>query len=261
MIRALVIVVLGGFLMSAACIAGALALGGPDAMARGAWNLEWDDGPQHFIWRSPHADGPQSRRDFAWSGGDRLEVNAPAEVEYAQAPGPARLTIRGPAAQLAHVRVEGGRITASPGAPGRLHITLVAPDVQRFELNGANALRIRGYDQDQLSVTVNGHGDVQAEGKAKTLNLSLSGAGDADLSDLETAGAAVDISGAGRARVGPTEWARLQISGVGEVELLTRPARLETHVSGAGRVRQPGPDGAAADEFDDDDGRGPRRPT
>jgi hypothetical protein len=262
MIRALVIIIVAGFLTSLVCISGAIAIGGPKAFPRGAWNLEWEDGPHHFVWRSPRADaGPESQRDFAWSGGSRLEVNAPAEIDYVQAPGPAKLTIRGPASQLDHVRIANGRITAEPSPLGwrQLHITLQAPDVSRFELNGANSLRIRAYDQDQLSVAVNGHGDVEAEGQTKSVNLSLTGAGDVDLSGLKTAGAAVDISGAGSATVGPTEWARLKISGVGDVELLTHPGKLETHISGAGRVRQPGQDSGDDADDDDDDDRGPTR--
>jgi hypothetical protein len=265
MIRALVIVIVAGFLMSVVCISAAIAIGGPDALGRRMWNLEWEEGPHHFVWRNPRADtGPEAQRDFPWPGGDRLEVNAPAEIEYVQAPGPAKLTIRGPAAQLDHVRVEGGRITAEPAASAwrRLHVTLSAPGVSRFVLNGADTLRIRAYNQDQLSVAVNGHGEVEAEGQTKSVNLSLTGAGEADLSDLKTAGAAIDISGAGSATVGPTDWARLKISGVGDVELLTHPGKLETHISGAGRVRQPGEDSDSSDDSDqddDDDARGPPR--
>jgi hypothetical protein len=269
MIRALVIVAVAGFVMSLICITGAIAIGGPDALARGpwGWNADWEWGPRHFIWRSPRADaGPQSQRDFPWTGGERLEVNAPAEIDYVQAPGPAKLSIRGSADELNRVRVEDGRITLTGGVGGwrELHVTLSAPAVKRFELNGANTLRITGYDQDQLTVAISGHGEVDAKGRVKTVNLSLSGAGDADLSDLKTSGAAIDISGAGKAAVAPTDWARLQISGVGEVDLLTRPARLETHISGAGRVRLPdqanGAAGASGDSDDgDDDGRGPPR--
>ena len=64
-------------------------------------------------------------------------------------------------------------------------------------------------------------------------------AGDGDLSGLKAREAEVEISGAGKATVAPTDRARLEISGMGEIELLTRPAQLETDISGAGRIRQP----------------------
>ncbi len=264
MIRALVIVAVAGFITSVICLSAAIAIGGPEALARGAWSWDWEgwDGGPHFgMWRHMHeVSGPQTSRDFPWSG-DRLEIDAPAEVTYVQAPGPAKLTIRGPAALVARIEVDGGRIAGGDGPMGwqMLHITLTAPAVTRFELRGADRLRITGYKQDQLSLTVTGHGDVAAQGETKSVKLNLSGAGDADLGELKTAGADIDISGAGAATVGPSEWARVRISGVGDVNLLTRPPRLETHIAGAGAVRQPGEDRATAG--DDAAARGPPRPT
>jgi hypothetical protein len=264
MIRALVIVAVAGFLMSVACISGAVAIGGPEAIARSAWSWNWGGmhGARHFgAWRhGRHDDGPQAQRDFPWTG-DRLEVNAPAEIDYVQAAGPAKLTISGTKSALDQVRVDGGRITLAPG-PARwseLHIALTAPDVTRFELNGANRLNITGYKHDELSLSASGHAEIQAQGEAKSVKLSVSGAGEADLSELKTARADIDISGAAAATVAPSDWARVQISGMGDVNLLTRPKQLETHVSGAGHIRQPGQDSVTAG--DDDDDRGPARPT
>lgn len=268
MIRALAIVAVAGFLMSVACITAAVAIGGPDAVARSAWSWDWGDdwghGPHHFgVWRHEAREaGPSVQRDFPWSG-DRLEVNAPAEIDYVQAAGPAKLTISGPRQALDRVRVAGGQITVSGPFPwSELHVTLTAPNVNRFVLNGANRLNITGYKQDQLVLGASGHAEIRAQGETKAVSLNVSGAGDADLSDLKTARADVDISGAGSATVGPTEAARVQISGMGDVNLLTRPRQLETHVSGAGRIRQPGQDSFTAGGDDDDqDGRGPARPT
>lgn len=265
MIRALVIVAVAGFLMSVACITGAIAIGGPEAIARSAWSWNWGgwgDGHHHFgVWRHESGQsGPQAQRDFPWSG-DRLEVNAPAEIDYAQASGPAKLTISGPREALDQVRVDGGRITLAPGAYrwAELHITLSAPDVTRFELNGANRLTIANYKQDQLFLDASGHADIRAQGETKSVSLNVSGAGDADLSELKTSRADIDISGAGAATVAPKDAARVQISGMGDVKLLTRPKQLETHVSGAGHISQPGQDSITAG--DDDDDRGPARPT
>lgn len=265
MIRVLAIIALGGFLMSLACISAAIAIGGPEAVARSAWSWnrdwEWDWNDGRHGWRHMHdASGPQSQRDFPWSG-DQLEVDAPAEIDYVQAPGPAKLTIKGSAAALDRVRVEGGRISLPGGMyMSGLHVTLSAPDVTRFELNGADRLNITGYKQDQLTLSASGHADIRVQGEVKTVKLSVSGAGEADLAQLKTARADIDISGAGAATVAPTDWARVEISGMGDVNLLTRPKTLESHVSGAGHIRQPGQDSVTAGADDDDD-RGPARPT
>ena len=263
MIRALVIVAVGGFLMSLVCLSAAVAIGGPDAIARGAVGWSWHDGARHFgPWRHMDAAaGPETRRDFTWSGGDTLVVNAPASIDYVQADGPAKLSISGPAEELDQVTVDGGRITLAEGyRRGReLHVTLSAPSVKRFELNGAGKLGITGYRQEDLSVVISGHARVSAEGEAKTVNLNLSGSGDADFGKVKAKGADIDISGAGDVTAAPTDWARVRIAGVGDVDLLTRPPRLETHIAGAGRIRQPG--GADTSSSGDDDDVGPARAT
>lgn len=269
MIRALVIIAVSGFLMSLACISAAVMIGGPDAVARSAWSWDWNGWDRHGGWHGGshgwrhmrQTSEPEVQRDFPWSG-DRLEIDAPANVDYVQAPGPAKLTIKGPAAMLDRVRVEGGRISLVSGADwSELHIALTAPDVTRFELNGDNRLNITGYKQDELTLSASGHADIRAEGATKTVKLSVSGAGDADLGQLKTARADIDISGAGAATVGPTDSARVEISGMGDVNLLTRPKTLESHISGAGHIRQPGQDSVTAGASDDDDDRGPARPT
>jgi|KBSSwiStaDraftv2_1062776.scaffolds.fasta_scaffold41671_5 hypothetical protein len=269
MIRALVIVAVAGFLMAVGCISAAVAIGGPEAVQRSGWMWSWDGderpswGPWHrwHGWRSHEASGPQAQRDFPWSGGDKLEVNAPAEIEYIQAAGPAKFTISGPTALLNRVRVEGGRVSLLPGGHARnaLHIRLSAPAVKRFELNGADRLKISGYKQDQLELNASGHAEITASGETKSVKLRVSGAGEADLSELKTAGAEIAISGAGQATVGPTEWARIDISGMGDVDLLTRPKQLETNISGAGRIQTPDADEDAGHDAAPD--RGPKRTT
>jgi hypothetical protein len=245
MIRVLAIVAVTGFLMSVVCISAAIAIGGPD-IAHGAWTWR-NHGGSFGPWRSRRAaEGPGVRREFAWNG-DRLEVDAPAEIDYVQAPGAARLVIRGPAWALDRVRVDQGRISLAQaghwaGHWAPLKITLTAPKVTRFELNGANRLKITGYKQDQLILSANGNAEIEAEGEVTTVTLSVSGAGEADLAALKMAGADIEISGAGAATLGPTEWARVDISGMGAVDLLTRPKRLETNISGAGRIHQPSQD-------------------
>lgn len=254
MIRVLAIIAGIGFLMSVVCITAAIAIGGPDAIAHGAWSWNrggfgpwsWsmsEDGHRWSggMWGPMHGQGASVSRDFPWSGGGELVVNAPAEIDYVQSSGPAKLTISAPAEVLDMVRVSGREVTLPGPMPhmARLHVTLSAPGVHKFGLNGAGVLNITGYNQDQLAIDVSGHGQVSAQGQTKQVSLDVSGAGDADFSQLHTAGADIDISGAGKATVGPTDWARVQIAGVGDVNLLTRPPHLETHISGAGRVRLP----------------------
>jgi hypothetical protein len=247
MIRPLLMIAGAGFLLSVVTLSTAVAIGGPDAVARGAWGswMDWDgDWDRHHGHRGRGHEidwsGAETTRELAWTGGDSVDLDVPAELTYTQAEGPARLIITGPSRAVERVEVDGDKIGFRGGGfgRGRLQIVMTAPDVSRFELNGADRLVINGYRQERLSLDLSGDAEVQASGETGDLDLEISGAGEADLGALKTRAARVEISGSGEARIAPTEAADLEISGAGEITLLTNPARLTSDVSGAGSIRQ-----------------------
>ena len=250
MIRVLVMIAVMGFVLAAATLTAAFALGGPELIARGGWNLasgwhghgwdHWDDDD----WDRGEADtGATATRSFTWKGGDRLEIDVPANVHYTQGPA-ASVTVTGSNWAVQHLEVEGGHIRFEAGRTRRhirpLEITIQAPGVTDFDLSGRTRLEIAGYKQEHLRLEISGSGRVEAIGTAERVDVEISGSGDADLAGLNTKGAEVDISGSGEATIAPTEWARLEISGNGDVTLTTNPARLETEVTGSGEVHHSG---------------------
>jgi hypothetical protein len=263
MIRVLLMIVIAGFVLSVGTLAAAVAIGGPDVLSRGAWGFAstgfgrdwsygwngnswgWHGGGRHHHWGDDRADrGPQASRTLAWSGADALSVAFPADIRYVQADGPATVTVSGPTSAVDHVVVKGESVHFDGFSqhwwPHKLSVVVRAPNVSRFDLSGANALTIEDYKQDKLALDISGAAEVNATGETNAVDLEISGTGDVDLGGLKTKSAEVKISGAGGATIAPTEAADLQISGMGDVRLLTRPPKLETHISGAGRVRQPG---------------------
>lgn len=247
MIRSLVIIAVTGFIMSVVCISAAVAIGGPAIMNHGVWWMGpggwgWDGHGHHWTSHLAFDDGdqPQATRKLAWTG-EQLSVDLPADVRFTQADGPASLTIRGPQAAIDHVVVENGRIRLDgPVDLENLAIDVVAPKVTRFDVVGSGDLEIRDYRQDALVLNVMGSGDVAVQGAAKSVQTGISGSGDADLSNLAVEGADVRISGSGSATVGPRRWAKLDISGSGDITLTSRPPQLESHVSGSGDIQQRG---------------------
>lgn len=246
MIRVLSMIALAGFFLSIVCITAAIGLAGPDAILSGAWN--WSD---HGKWVERRADWntdwddhktAEATREVAWTGGDTLSIELPADVRFTQAEGPAKLVLKGDRRDLDHVEVEDGHVRFDRPAYGssQIDIEMTAPHVTRFVLAGSGVLDIAGYRQDSLAVQLSGNGDVTAHGAARTVDLAITGSGDADLAGLAADGAQVRISGAGQAKVAPKTWAKLDISGSGDVSLLSRPKQLESHVSGSGRIEQQG---------------------
>lgn len=249
MTRTLVLIAFSGFILAVACIAGALALGGHALIGHHwggrHWTVNWDDG---HGWRGrddhPGAGGAATR-EIAWPGGDKIEFDVPADVQYTQGAGPAKLVISGPRDALDRLELSGGQLQYRDDEDfndSRLTIVMTAPDVRHFAISGDNNLSIAGYNQDDLAVDVSGHGTVNAKGKARAVNVDISGDGDIDLSGVAAQTAQADISGSGRAYIAPTDEANLDISGSGEIDLLTHPAKLTSDVSGSGRIVQ----GAAA---------------
>lgn len=251
MIRVLFMIAIAGFVLSVGALAAAVAIGGPEAIARGGWIVAGQDwrGDWEWDWHDgdepvPAASGPQATRTLAWSGADSLEIDLNADVRYVQAAGPASVVVTGPQALIDRVVVRGDSIRYDRGHGTnrrKLSIVVRAPNVASFDLSGDSRLAIENYDQPRLKLDVSGASDVSAAGRADVIELDISGSGDVDLGALKTKGAEVDATGAADVVIAPTEWAKLDISGAGDVRLLTNPPRIETDVSGAGKVRQSGP--------------------
>ena len=252
MIKSMFIIAGASFVLAAACFAGAGALGGGDwwrghhwgPWPHGTWNVHVRDDDKGD-WIAGHnftADGAQTTREIAWNGGDRLDLDVDADVTFTQAPGPAKLVITGPSEAVQALQLSGSHLQFANDGDygGPLKVTLTAPDVKSFAINGSGTLAINGYDQDDLDVDVSGSGNVTAKGKARALKLDISGSGDVDAGGLAADSADAEISGSGKATIAPASAADLRISGDGEIDLTTHPAKLTSDVSGSGHIVEGG---------------------
>jgi hypothetical protein len=243
MTRTFFLIAVSGFLMAVICFCGAAALGGRELMQHG-WvvktaHISIDDDVGKSDTR-PDGGGATETRQIDWSGADALEVEVPADIQFTQVSGPGKLTITGPKGTVDQLRLSGSDLDFDnqPINPRPVTIVMTAPHVHRFTLDGEGDLAIADFDQDKLDLELNGAGQIKAAGKARAVRLEISGDGKADLGGLKVDQAQVDISGAGRTTIAPTQKADLDISGDGEVDLLTHPADLHSETSGAGRIVQ-----------------------
>jgi hypothetical protein len=158
MIRVLFMIAIAGFVLSVGTLAAAVAIGGPDAVARGGWvvagkhwdgdwNWDWDDDHHHGREARSSGDfGPQATRTLAWSGADQLDLDLAADVRYVQADGAATVTVTGPRRAVDEVVVRGDSIRYDHrGAHWRPKLAIVvrARDVTSFDLSGNNTLTAR----------------------------------------------------------------------------------------------------------------------
>ncbi len=255
MIRVLIMIAVVGFFLSIATLTASVAIGGPDAITRGGWH--WADGEswkgKHWGWDDDESPmiatnlGPQTTRTLEWSGADRLDVDLAADVRYIQSAGPASVVVTGPQKAVEQVIVRGDSLRYerhnrhSHHRYPTLTIIVRAPNITSFDLSGRNTLSIEDYRQSSLRLDVSGSAEVKATGQADDVQVDLSGSGEANLGALKTKSARVEISGSADAVIAPTERADLDISGSGDVELLSNPKSVETDISGSGRVSQGAP--------------------
>ncbi|WP_439477220.1 GIN domain-containing protein [Brevundimonas sp.] len=263
MIRTLLIITGASIVLCIAALSGAAAIGGND-LASHNWEWTFRDGDEHHTvsFAEPEDDSPAVTRTLAWAGGDRLEIDAPAEVVFTQG---TKVEVRatGPQSLVHRLRFVNGRLALEDlpldsdgaqsvrqgwvsmrwnsktyGPSDKLQVFITAPSVRSFELNSGTDLSIRDYNQPTLTVRVNGAGDVAAVGETGAVTVDLSGSGEVDLTALRTTDATVDLNGSGDVRVGPTGTARIDISGSGDVQLTRRPANLQQTLSGSGDIDQ-----------------------
>ena len=257
MVRILSLTAIIGFLVSVVCLGGAAALGG-HAVEQGwrppaSWNIHIRDHGSDVRIGPDNESGPETTRTLTWDGSARIELRAPADLHYTQAPGPVRLTVRGPGGIVERVYVDHGRIQLRDGVDngGRLTIEMSAPNVTSFSVSGSNELTIEDYAQARLDIEASGSSQIRVEGRAQTVTLRQSGSGEAEMGDLQAQDARVDLSGSAQATISPRQSAIINVSGSGEVNLARRPATLHTDISGSGRVNTPdGEDEPSADAGD-----------
>lgn len=260
MIRNLIVIAAASFVLTLVCAVGVVALGGRELMEHG-WSIPGDihvsdsGDDVHISVGGREVPGPDTTRDLAWAGGSSLQINLPAEVAYIQGP-VAKVTVTGPKALVDRVTlVDGALRLESAGGEARvlvgghgvnidavrrgLKVTVVAPAVTRFVLNGSPSLSLAAYDQPELTVEINGSGEVTGTGKTQALSLSIAGSGDAALAGLKAQNATVSVSGSGDAELSATGAVQVAIAGSGDVTLTVKPASLSSNIDGSGDLHLP----------------------
>ncbi|MFN3815735.1 GIN domain-containing protein [Brevundimonas sp.] len=241
MIRSLFIIAAASLVLTIVCLGGAAALGGRE-VARDGWSISgdgWNLVQSDFHWDS--SDEDIVTREIAWEGGEALAFDLSARVIYAQGDEPS-ITVAGPAEVVDHVTFADGRFDLEDGARTGRHsrprITIVAPAVSRFTLNGSQDLEIRDYDQPALILAVSGSGGVEGYGRTEALTVTIDGSGDVDLDGLPSTDAVIEINGSGDVEAAPSGQVDVTIRGSGDVDLATRPRQLNSEIVGSGSVRQ-----------------------
>jgi len=184
--------------------------------------------------------GPTTTRDRDVGAFARVRAEDQVDVDL-RVGEPRRLSVRAGEKVIDDVRTEvrDGTLYVGYDGPGiregRLLVEVSAPTVEALAITGAADVRMDGLDADAFDIRVSGAGDLAAEGRVRRLTLDISGAGDADLAELATDDARVELSGSGDAEVRASGLLDAEVTGAGDLAYRGEP-RLREAVTGDGEI-------------------------
>jgi hypothetical protein len=105
-------------------------------------------------------------------------------------------------------------------------------------INGSADLKLSDAKQDVLRIVMHGSSVVAASGTAHEVSLEAAGSGRADLGRLIADRASARIHGTTEVDLAPRQEADISVSGSAVVKLHGAVAKINSHVSGSGDIKQ-----------------------
>lgn len=213
--RLLAVIAIAAGIISAGCFAGAYALASAS-----------DSASTEIV-----------TREIPWDGSRAISLGVEADLRYVQAAGPATLVARGQHRSVSTLVVSGGHVRDGLLHTGsRLELTLRAPQVSEFVVNGRSRLVIETYDQPHLSVTAEGRASVEASGRVEEVTLALQGRARVNLARVAAGRVGGHVAGNATAVIAPDLLSQVDVRGGGAVVLLKQPAQQANQTFEAGSV-------------------------
>lgn len=188
---------------------------------------------------------------FGWRDWDNQKINAYITISQIEG-----LSVSGAGEVIAQTRLTGGSMTFNVSGAGSIEAEIDGSDVS-LDVSGAGKLNLKGkmktLDSDisgagkisfdgavlgSSSIGISGAGKFSATGSAQELKANISGAGKILASDFAVEKCHVKISGSGDAEVNVKTLLDTNVSGAGSVLYKGNPSQVNSHSSGAGRIRK-----------------------
>ncbi|WP_315765991.1 MULTISPECIES: GIN domain-containing protein [unclassified Bradyrhizobium] len=147
-----------------------------------------------------------------------------------------RITMHGSGAVTASGEVHEASLDAA--GSGRADLGRLVVQKTSAKIRGSANLKLADIKQDVLQISMHGSGVVTASGAANEVSLEAAGSGRADLGRLIAERASAQIHGSADVDLAPRQSADISISGSAVVKLHGAVARINSHVSGSGEIKQ-----------------------
>jgi len=164
-------------------------------------------------------------------------LNGSGELDLADVKQDAlRITIHGSGAVTASGEVH--EVALDDAGSGRADLGRLVTQTTDAKIHGSGDLKLAGIKQDLLRIAMHGSGAVTASGTAHEVSLEAAGSGRADLGQLIAERTNAKIHGSADVDLAPRQDADISISGSAVVKLHGAVARINSHVSGSGEIKQ-----------------------
>ncbi len=148
--------------------------------------------------------GPVESVPYDLSAFDSIEVDGAWDLVISQGEQSVEIQSSRSARDALVVRVDGDTLRLDLRGGFRsigsdLEATIVMPDLEQLEIDGAADITFRGFDLDELLLEVDGAASIEGlDSRVDRLELDVDGAARVDLRDVSVVDADVNLDGAGK---------------------------------------------------------------
>lgn len=230
------LIAIAGFIAAVLLLIAAWRMGGGGTLADIAMRLAQARLPLC----AEEAAGKSMSREIAWTYGETVSVDIPADIENRPGDADQMLRVTGDAALIPHILVDKGEIKLDC-RPGRLNgtrvqIALPGMNFMRFNLAGLTSLNLRDIDQPQLRFNLAGASSVTAAGRVDSLRINGAGLAVAKLGRLSVREAHLNLAGKSTVEVAVSDDLELNSVGAASLTLVGEPRTLKTNILGTSRI-------------------------
>jgi Putative auto-transporter adhesin, head GIN domain len=129
-------------------------------------------------------------------------------------------------------------VSLDAAGSGRADLGRLVTQKTNANIHGSGDLKLADTKQDVLRIAMHGSGVITASGTAREVSLEAAGSGRADLGRLIAERASAQIHGSANVDLAPRQDADISVSGSAVVKLHGAVARINSHVSGSGQIKQ-----------------------
>lgn len=104
-----------------------------------------------------------------------------------------------------------------------------------ISLSGSGNIDLK-LDTEKVETQISGSGKIKFSGTSKDSDLRIKGSANYNGLELETQNTSIEISGSGQAKVNASVSLNARIKGSGSIRYKGNPQKVNTHISGSGKV-------------------------